>query len=175
MLLSNFTSLSFTKWSLAWKLFLEYDFLFFKKERWCLNTVSCALKVKQCRTEIVRNCFQIFSLLVFTSLEPLKVDMPEEKNTSSQQQQSTSKDVTEEELEDWLDSMIAWSSNFLIWIIEYSKHYVETWIFLYLLVISSLCMPNACFSLLALKILCNKNKFRSDWKLLKTNDIIREV
>ncbi|NXB78321.1 AVEN regulator, partial [Donacobius atricapilla] len=39
--------------------------------------------------------------------EPLKVDMPEEKSTSSQQQQSTSKDVTEEELEDWLDSMIA--------------------------------------------------------------------
>ncbi|RMC00433.1 hypothetical protein DUI87_23042 [Hirundo rustica rustica] len=39
--------------------------------------------------------------------EPLKVDTPEEKSTSSQQQQSTSKDVTEEELEDWLDSMIA--------------------------------------------------------------------
>ncbi|NWY66662.1 AVEN regulator, partial [Erithacus rubecula] len=39
--------------------------------------------------------------------EPLKVDMPEEKSTSSQQQQSASKDVTEEELEDWLDSMIA--------------------------------------------------------------------
>ncbi|NWY45798.1 AVEN regulator, partial [Sylvia atricapilla] len=39
--------------------------------------------------------------------EPLKVDIPEEKSTSSQQQQSTSKDVTEEELEDWLDSMIA--------------------------------------------------------------------
>uniref|UniRef100_A0A8C0UYK1 Apoptosis and caspase activation inhibitor n=2 Tax=Cyanistes caeruleus TaxID=156563 RepID=A0A8C0UYK1_CYACU len=39
--------------------------------------------------------------------EPLKVDMPEEKCTSSQQQQSASKDVTEEELEDWLDSMIA--------------------------------------------------------------------
>ncbi|NXI09608.1 AVEN regulator, partial [Irena cyanogastra] len=39
--------------------------------------------------------------------ELLKVDMPEEKSTSSQQQQSTSKDVTEEELEDWLDSMIA--------------------------------------------------------------------
>ncbi|XP_039234684.1 cell death regulator Aven isoform X1 [Pipra filicauda] len=39
--------------------------------------------------------------------DPLKVDMPEEKSTSSQQQQSTSKDVTEEELEDWLDSMIS--------------------------------------------------------------------
>ncbi|NWZ35823.1 AVEN regulator, partial [Brachypodius atriceps] len=39
--------------------------------------------------------------------EPLKLHMPEEKNTSSQQQRSTSKDVTEEELEDWLDSMIA--------------------------------------------------------------------
>ncbi|NWY08945.1 AVEN regulator, partial [Aphelocoma coerulescens] len=39
--------------------------------------------------------------------EPSKVDMPEEKNTSSQQQQCTSKDVTEEELEDWLDSMIS--------------------------------------------------------------------
>ncbi|XP_027564643.1 cell death regulator Aven [Neopelma chrysocephalum] len=39
--------------------------------------------------------------------DPLEVDMPEEKSTSSQQQQSTSKDVTEEELEDWLDSMIS--------------------------------------------------------------------
>ncbi|XP_050192519.1 cell death regulator Aven isoform X2 [Myiozetetes cayanensis] len=39
--------------------------------------------------------------------DPLKVDMPEEKSTSSQQQQNTSKDVTEEELEDWLDSMIS--------------------------------------------------------------------
>ncbi|NWI91206.1 AVEN regulator, partial [Pitta sordida] len=39
--------------------------------------------------------------------DPLKVEIPEEKSTSSQQQQSTSKDVTEEELEDWLDSMIS--------------------------------------------------------------------
>ncbi|NXF72892.1 AVEN regulator, partial [Sclerurus mexicanus] len=39
--------------------------------------------------------------------DPVKVHMPEEKSTSSQQQQSTSKDVTEEELEDWLDSMIS--------------------------------------------------------------------
>ncbi|XP_027735114.1 cell death regulator Aven [Empidonax traillii] len=39
--------------------------------------------------------------------DTLKVDMPEEKSTSSQQQQNTSKDVTEEELEDWLDSMIS--------------------------------------------------------------------
>ncbi|NXA14950.1 AVEN regulator, partial [Sapayoa aenigma] len=37
----------------------------------------------------------------------LKVDIPEEKSTSSQQQQSTSKDITEEELEEWLDSMIS--------------------------------------------------------------------
>ncbi|NXI47704.1 AVEN regulator, partial [Galbula dea] len=37
----------------------------------------------------------------------LKQDMPEEKSTAPQQQQSTSKDVTEEELEDWLDSMIS--------------------------------------------------------------------
>ncbi|NWV42305.1 AVEN regulator, partial [Grantiella picta] len=36
-----------------------------------------------------------------------KENEPEEKSTSSQQQQSVSKDVTEEELEDWLDSMIA--------------------------------------------------------------------
>ncbi|NXJ77791.1 AVEN regulator, partial [Trogon melanurus] len=35
-----------------------------------------------------------------------KRDMPEE-NTASHQQQSTSKNVTEEELEDWLDSMIS--------------------------------------------------------------------
>ncbi|NXS56509.1 AVEN regulator, partial [Brachypteracias leptosomus] len=39
--------------------------------------------------------------------DPLKVDMPEEKNTASQQKQSTSKNVSEEELEDWLDSMIS--------------------------------------------------------------------
>ncbi|NWU59714.1 AVEN regulator, partial [Dromas ardeola] len=40
--------------------------------------------------------------------DPLKLDMPEEKSTASQQQQqSTSKNVTEEELEDWLDSMIS--------------------------------------------------------------------
>ncbi|NWS19643.1 AVEN regulator, partial [Pachyramphus minor] len=39
--------------------------------------------------------------------DPLKVDVSEEKSTSSQQQQSTSKDITEEELEDWLDSMIS--------------------------------------------------------------------
>ncbi|XP_075610241.1 cell death regulator Aven [Balearica regulorum gibbericeps] len=39
--------------------------------------------------------------------DPLKLDVPEEKSTASQQQQSTSKNVTEEELEDWLDSMIS--------------------------------------------------------------------
>ncbi|NWS69121.1 AVEN regulator, partial [Crotophaga sulcirostris] len=33
--------------------------------------------------------------------------LPEEKSTASQQKQSTSKNVTEEELEDWLDSMIS--------------------------------------------------------------------
>ncbi|NWR70936.1 AVEN regulator, partial [Centropus unirufus] len=38
--------------------------------------------------------------------ETLKLDVPEEKSTASQQQ-STSKNVTEEELEDWLDSMIS--------------------------------------------------------------------
>ncbi|NXI65743.1 AVEN regulator, partial [Anseranas semipalmata] len=38
---------------------------------------------------------------------PLKLDVPEEKSTAPQQQQSTSKTVTEEELEDWLDSMIS--------------------------------------------------------------------
>uniref|UniRef100_A0A8D0FJS7 Cell death regulator Aven n=1 Tax=Strix occidentalis caurina TaxID=311401 RepID=A0A8D0FJS7_STROC len=49
----------------------------------------------------------IFKSLLFTFLEPLKLDMPEQKSTASQQQQSTSKDLTEEELEDWLDSMIS--------------------------------------------------------------------
>ncbi|KAF1669773.1 AVEN regulator, partial [Pygoscelis papua] len=39
--------------------------------------------------------------------DPLKPDTPEEKSTASPQQQSTSKNVTEEELEDWLDSMIS--------------------------------------------------------------------
>ncbi|KAM6255509.1 cell death regulator Aven isoform 1-T1 [Spheniscus humboldti] len=39
--------------------------------------------------------------------DPLKLDMPEEKSTASPPQQSTSKNVTEEELEDWLDSMIS--------------------------------------------------------------------
>ncbi|XP_008934007.1 PREDICTED: cell death regulator Aven, partial [Merops nubicus] len=36
-----------------------------------------------------------------------ETDMPEEKSTASEQQPSTSKTVTEEELEDWLDSMIS--------------------------------------------------------------------
>ncbi|NXD21466.1 AVEN regulator, partial [Spelaeornis formosus] len=39
--------------------------------------------------------------------EPLSIDLPEEKTTSSQQQRNVSKEVTEEELEDWLDSMIS--------------------------------------------------------------------
>ncbi|NXV16920.1 AVEN regulator, partial [Cepphus grylle] len=39
--------------------------------------------------------------------DPLKLDVPEEKSAVSQQQQRTSKNVTEEELEDWLDSMIS--------------------------------------------------------------------
>ncbi|NWX41455.1 AVEN regulator, partial [Steatornis caripensis] len=40
--------------------------------------------------------------------DPSKLDMPEEKSTASQQQHSTSsKNVTEEELEEWLDSMIS--------------------------------------------------------------------
>ncbi|KAM6274419.1 cell death regulator Aven [Porphyrio hochstetteri] len=39
--------------------------------------------------------------------DPLKLDVPEEKSTASQEQQSTPKNVTEEELEDWLDSMIS--------------------------------------------------------------------
>ncbi|XP_049681186.1 cell death regulator Aven [Accipiter gentilis] len=39
--------------------------------------------------------------------DPLKLDVPEEKSTASQQQQSTSKNFTEEELEEWLDSMIS--------------------------------------------------------------------
>ncbi|NXS44527.1 AVEN regulator, partial [Balaeniceps rex] len=43
----------------------------------------------------------------YKEADSLKLDMPEEKSTASQQQQSTSKNVTEEELEDWLDSMIS--------------------------------------------------------------------
>ncbi|NWX99276.1 AVEN regulator, partial [Nothoprocta ornata] len=39
--------------------------------------------------------------------EPQKLDVPEENSSASQQQQSASKNVTEEELEDWLDSMIS--------------------------------------------------------------------
>ncbi|NWI09430.1 AVEN regulator, partial [Crypturellus soui] len=39
--------------------------------------------------------------------EPQKLDVPEENSSASQQQQSTSKNLTEEELEDWLDSMIS--------------------------------------------------------------------
>ncbi|NXC73530.1 AVEN regulator, partial [Anhinga anhinga] len=42
-----------------------------------------------------------------TENDPLKPDMPEEKSTAPQQQHSTSRNVTEEELEDWLDSMIS--------------------------------------------------------------------
>ncbi|NXT91639.1 AVEN regulator, partial [Anhinga rufa] len=37
----------------------------------------------------------------------LKPDMAAEKSTAPQQQQSSSRNVTEEELEDWLDSMIS--------------------------------------------------------------------
>ncbi|KFP01975.1 Cell death regulator Aven, partial [Calypte anna] len=39
--------------------------------------------------------------------DPVKPDISEEKSIASEQQQSTSKNVTEEELEDWLDSMIS--------------------------------------------------------------------
>ncbi|NXG74117.1 AVEN regulator, partial [Baryphthengus martii] len=39
--------------------------------------------------------------------EPLKLDMPEENSPASHQQEKTSKNITEEELEDWLDSMIS--------------------------------------------------------------------
>ncbi|NXN97201.1 AVEN regulator, partial [Rhinopomastus cyanomelas] len=39
--------------------------------------------------------------------DPVKVDVPEEESTAPQQQQRTSENVTEEELEDWLDSMIS--------------------------------------------------------------------
>uniref|UniRef100_A0A8D0HS97 Apoptosis and caspase activation inhibitor n=1 Tax=Sphenodon punctatus TaxID=8508 RepID=A0A8D0HS97_SPHPU len=38
---------------------------------------------------------------------PLKRDVTEEKSPASEQPQTTSKNVTEEELEDWLDSMIS--------------------------------------------------------------------
>ncbi|XP_016154102.1 PREDICTED: cell death regulator Aven isoform X2 [Ficedula albicollis] len=59
------------------------------------GTLSCSISTEEdSKTDCKEN-------------EPLKVDMPEEKSTSSQQQHSASKDVTEEELEDWLDSMIA--------------------------------------------------------------------
>lgn len=40
-------------------------------------------------------------------LDQVKLDIPEEKSTASQQHQNTAKNVTEEELEDWLDSMIS--------------------------------------------------------------------
>ncbi|XP_072193953.1 cell death regulator Aven isoform X1 [Excalfactoria chinensis] len=39
--------------------------------------------------------------------DPPTADVPEEKSTAAQQEQKTSKTVTEEELEDWLDSMIS--------------------------------------------------------------------
>lgn len=51
--------------------------------------------------------FPDFKSCLFTFLDPLKLDVPEEKSTASQQQQSTSKNFTEEELEEWLDSMIS--------------------------------------------------------------------
>lgn len=57
--------------------------------------------------ELVWNCFWILKCVLFIFLDPLKLDMPEEKSTASQQQQSTSKTLTEEELEEWLDSMIS--------------------------------------------------------------------
>ncbi|NXK29634.1 AVEN regulator, partial [Arenaria interpres] len=39
--------------------------------------------------------------------DSLKLDVPDVRSTASQQQQSASKNVTEEELEEWLDSMIS--------------------------------------------------------------------
>ncbi|XP_021258858.1 cell death regulator Aven [Numida meleagris] len=39
--------------------------------------------------------------------DPPRADLPEEKSAAPQQEQNTSKIVTEEELEDWLDSMIS--------------------------------------------------------------------
>ncbi|OXB65701.1 hypothetical protein ASZ78_015452, partial [Callipepla squamata] len=39
--------------------------------------------------------------------DPPTADVPEEKSTAAQQEQSASRSVTEEELEDWLDSMIS--------------------------------------------------------------------
>ncbi|NXU52493.1 AVEN regulator, partial [Turnix velox] len=39
--------------------------------------------------------------------DPINLDTPEEKSVAPQQQQSTSKNITEEELEEWLDSMIS--------------------------------------------------------------------
>jgi len=57
--------------------------------------------------EMIWNWCQIFKSVLSTFLAPLKLDVPEEKSTASQQQQTTSKNVTEEELEDWLDSMIS--------------------------------------------------------------------
>jgi len=56
---------------------------------------------------MIWNWCQIFKSVLSTFLAPLKLDVPEEKSTASQQQQTTSKNVTEEELEDWLDSMIS--------------------------------------------------------------------
>ncbi|XP_048805485.1 cell death regulator Aven [Lagopus muta] len=39
--------------------------------------------------------------------DPPRADVPEQRSTATQQEQKTSKIVTEEELEDWLDSMIS--------------------------------------------------------------------
>lgn len=50
-------------------------------------------------------CFQ--KPVPFAFLDPPRADVPEQRSTAAQQEQKTSKIVTEEELEDWLDSMIS--------------------------------------------------------------------
>lgn len=84
-----------------WLAILEEGEIVFKESQLCIK------KQNGPRQRPGMAWFPDFKSCLFTFLDPLKLDVPEEKSTASQQQQSTSKNFTEEELEEWLDSMIS--------------------------------------------------------------------
>lgn len=90
-------------------LFLKCDTLFFKGN--CVSIKYNQSCIKKHTDEGKRDSTEFFLCLqksaLFTFLDPPTADVPEEKSTALQQEQKTSKIVTEEELEDWLDSMIS--------------------------------------------------------------------
>lgn len=91
-------------------LFLKCDTLLFFKGN-CVSIKYNQSCIKKHTDEGKRDSTEFFPCLqksaLFTFLDPPTADVPEEKSTALQQEQKTSKIVTEEELEDWLDSMIS--------------------------------------------------------------------